>query len=241
MVWKQMAFNQFKVKLRSQVTKVVVAFDVTPEITETRNVNYKTLEPVHMPGGIHVYGNTSSRVFNINNIRLVSRTREEASKNLYRLNIMRGWAMPYFGVNNTSLVGAPPDVLSLSAYSTGPRDTANDPAASGDTDEVRRANVARLSKTGPDANKNTTNLLKRERPTNLNNIPVVMQQISIPYPSDTDYISTMEKTFGGTTIKEGVPFPTIMTVDVVLLETHSPLEFTTFNLTDYRQGLLDNF
>ncbi len=240
MVWKQMAFNQFKVKLRSQVTNTVVAFDVTPEITETRNVNYKTIEPVHMPGGIHVYGNTSSRVFNINNIRLVSRTREEASKNLYRLNILRGWTMPYFGVNNTSLVGAPPDVLSLSAYSTGSRDSANDPAVSGSIDERRANNVAKFTKTGPSV-QDTTNLLKRTRPTNLNNIPVVMQQISIPYPSDTDYISTMEKTFGGTTIKEGVPFPTIMTVDVVLLETHSPLEFTTFNLTDYRQGLLDNF
>ena len=239
MVWKQMAFNQFKVKLRSQVTKTVVAFDVTPEITETRNVNYKTLEPVHMPGGIHVYGNTSSRVFNINNIRLVSRTREEASKNLYRLNILRSWAMPYFGVSNTSLVGAPPDVLSLSAYSTGPRDSANDPVQSGTTEERRVATLARQA--GVDANKNTINLLKRERPTNLNNIPVVLQQISIPYPSDTDYIPTMDKTFGDTTIKKGVPFPTIMTVDIVLLETHSPLEFTNFNLKDYRQGLLDNF
>ncbi len=240
MVWKQMAFNQFKVKLRSQITGTVVAFDVTPEITETRNVTYKTLEPVHMPGSVHVYSNTSSRVFNINNIRLVSRTREEASKNLYRLNVMRSWAMPYFGVNNTSLVGAPPDVLSLSAYSTGSRDTANDPAFSGTNAERRAANVAKFTKTGPGAQDNT-NLLKRERPTNLNNIPVVMQQISIPYPSDTDYVSTMEKTFGATTIKEGVPFPTIMTVDVVLLETHSPLEFTNFNLKDYRQGLLDNF
>jgi len=240
MVWKQMAFNQFKVKLRSQVTKVVVAFDVTPEITETRNVNYKTIEPVHMPGGIHVYGSTNSRVFNINNIRFVSRTREEASKNLYRLNIMRGWAMPYFGVNNTSLVGAPPDVLSLSAYSTGSRDTANNPASSGDINDARRANVAKFSKTGPDA-QDTPNLRKRERPTNLNNIPVVLQQISIPYPSDTDYVPTMEKQFGNTLIKEGVPFPTVMTVDVVLMETHSPLEFTTFDLKAYRQGLLDNF
>lgn len=236
MVWKQMAFNQFKVKLRSQVTKTVVAFDVTPEITETRNVNYKTLEPVHMPGGIHVYGNTSSRVFNINNIRLVSRTREEASKNLYRLNILRSWAMPYFGVSNTSLVGAPPDVLSLSAYSTGPRDTANDLAQSSASTAT---NVAKFRKIGEE--QNTPNLLKRERPTNLNNIPVVLQQISIPYPSDTDYIPTMDKTFGDTTIKKGVPFPTIMTVDIVLLETHSPLEFTNFNLKDYRQGLLDSF
>ena len=205
-----MAFNQYKVKLRSQVSRTTVAFDVTPEITETRNVNYKTLEPVHMPGGIHVYGNTSSRVFNINNIRLVSRTREEASKNLYRLNIMRGWAMPYFGKRNTRLIGAPPDVLSLTAYATGHPDTANTETVVAGTDE--------LISVGDPVD------TARKRPTNIQNIPVVLQQISIPYPSDTDYIDTVElKEFAdGTIIKGGVPFPTIMTIDMVLLETHSP-------------------
>ncbi len=240
MVWKRMAFNQYKVKLRSQVTNTVVAFDVTPEITETRNVNYKTLEPVHMPGGIHVYGNTSSRIYNINNIRLVSRSREEASKNLYRLNLMRSWAMPYFGINNTSLVGAPPDVLALTAYAIGGRDTANNPAGASVTDaERRRSNVARFSKTGPDAQK--SGVLARERATNIHNIPVVLQQISIPYPSDTDYIDTVQRNFGDTVIESGVPFPTIMTVDMVLLETHSPREFANFDLKAYKQGKLENF
>src|SRR5690606_31466862 len=105
-----MANNRFKVKLRSQVTNTVVAFDVTPDISESRTVNYRTLEPIHMPGGIHVYGSTTSRQFTISNIRLVSRTREEAAKNLYRLNILRGWAMPYFGLASRQLTGAPPDV-----------------------------------------------------------------------------------------------------------------------------------
>lgn len=222
--------NLYKVKLRSQVTNMVVAFDVSPEITETRNVNYKTLEPVHMPGGIHVYGNTSSRIFNINNIRLVSRSREEASKNLWRLNLMRSWAMPYFGVDNTSLVGAPPDVLALSAYSSGPTDSAN----------ARFPNDSQAAR--PAEREQDANFLKRERPTNIHNIPVVLQQISIPYPSDTDYIQTAERTFNdGTTIAAGVPFPTIITVDVVLMETHSPREYARFNLKKYRQGLLDSF
>lgn len=221
--------NLFKVKLRSQVTNQVVAFDVTPEITETRNVNYKTLEPVHMPGGIHVYGNTSSRTFNINNIRFVSRTREEASKNLYRLNILRSWAMPYFGVANTALTGAPPDVLSLHAYAIGPIDTANREYANDPSD---RSNDAQ-----------EMNSFRRTRPTNIHNIPVVMQQISIPYPSDTDYIPTAERVFdgGATIIQAGVPFPAIMTVDMVLIETHSPREFAKFDIKKYRQGLLDTF
>jgi len=228
-------YNEFKVKLRSQVTNTVVAFDVTPDISESRTVNYKTLEPVHMPGGIHVYGNTSSRTFSISNIRLVSRTREEASKNLYRLNLMRSWAMPYFGVNNTSLVGAPPDVLALSAYATGLQDSANTARASGSQDNNNNPS----SGTSAQQNRDT---YKRTRATNLQNIPVVLQSINIPYPSDVDYIDTIawlapDKTL----IDPGVPFPTIMTIDMQLLETHSPAEFARFNLKKYRQGLLDTF
>lgn len=223
-----MTFNQYKVKLRSQVTKTVVAFDVTPEITETRNVEYTTLSPVHMPGGIHVYKGTNSRIYNINNIRLVSRTREEAAKNLYRLNILRAWAMPYFGLKNTRLVGAPPDVLALSAYSTGLQDSAH-ASGRGDSEDS-------IIGDGSDPN-----YLRRNRPTNIHNIPCVMQQISIPYPSDVDYIDTMGIEINGTEIKAGVPFPTLMTVDMVLMETHSPNEFANFDLKAYRNGLLDNF
>lgn len=225
-----MAYNQYKVKLRSQVTNTVVAFDVTPEITETRNVNYKTLEPVHMPGGIYVYGGTSARNYQVNNIRLVSRTSREASKNLYRLNILRSWAMPYFGVNNSSLTGAPPDVLALSAYATGSIDSANNQFAT--AVENNEAGVNQGIPEDPN---------KRMRATNIQNIPVVLQQISIPYPSDTDYIATSTETIQGTEITAGVPFPTIMTVDLVLMETHSPREYAKFDLKEFRAGRLDNF
>ncbi len=226
-----MANNQYKVKLRSQVTNTVIAFDVTPEVTETRNVNYKTMEPVHMPGGIHAYSGTASRLFNINNIRLVSRTRVEASKNLYRLNVLRSWAMPYFGKNTSKLVGAPPDVLALTAYSTGLQDTAN--ASSARTDSTDLLEIFDTP----------TPSLKRSRATNIHQVPVVLQQISIPYPSDTDYINTVELQpfHDGTIIQGGIPFPTIMTVDMVLLETHSPREYANFDLKKYRQGLLDTF
>jgi len=228
-------YNEFKVKLRSQVTNTVVAFDVTPDISESRTVNYKTLEPVHMPGGIHVYGNTSSRTFSISNIRLVSRTREEASKNLYRLNLMRSWAMPYFGVNNTSLVGAPPDVLALSAYATGLQDSANTMLLESSAD--RRTRRLEGVSSEQDINSN-----KRTRATNIQNVPVVLQSINIPYPSDVDYIDTMDWLAPDhTLIDRGVPFPTIMIIDLQLLETHSPREYANFDLKAYKQGLLDNF
>lgn len=213
--------NKFKVKLTSQSpgsTRRVV-FDVTPDLTESAQVDYKSVQPVHMPGTIYVYGSTSSRTFDISNIRLVSRSQEEASNNLKILQTLRSWTKNVFGegsvddntinVDNRSVLlnsatsttfeeqsaldvlGAPPEVLLLTAYS------------------------------------NETNLSMQH----LNRIPVVIQQVSIPYPSDQDYIPSTE----------GVPMPMIMTLSMTLLESHSPLEFENFSLADYRNGILKNF
>lgn len=220
--------NEFKVKLRSQVNNTVVAFDVTPDVNETRNVEYKTLQPVHMPGGIHVYGYTSSRTFSVNSIKLVSRTAEEAARNLYRLNVLRSWAMPYFGRNNTKLVGAPPDVLALSAYAKGMTDSSRLPLSQQNNDQFG-------------FNQSTDQTNARTRATNLQNIPVVLTQISNSYPSDIDYIPTANATFNSVEITAGVPFPTIMMVDLQLLETHSPREYERFSIDDFRRGRLDNF
>jgi hypothetical protein len=230
-----MANNRFKVKLRSQVTNIVVAFDVTPDISESRSVEYKTLKPVHMPGGIHVYGSTDSRNFSISNIKLVSRTREEAAKNLYRLNVLRSWAMPYFGRTGGRLTGAPPDVLALSAYAPGPTDTTSSSVLSNQQSDVQ-FNEGRNDQL-------STLLPSKTRPTNLFNIPCVLQSINIPYPSDVDYIPTAELIVDGgeTIIRAGTPMPTIMVIDIQLMETHSPSEYNRFDLKKYRQGLLDNF
>ena len=66
---------------------------------------------------------------------------------------------------------------------------------------------------------------------NLYRIPVVVNQLSIPYPSEVDYIQT----------ETGEPFPTLMTIDMNLTETHSPSAYSKFNLADYRKGNLSNF
>jgi hypothetical protein len=65
----------------------------------------------------------------------------------------------------------------------------------------------------------------------ISRVPVVMQNLNIPYPSDVDYIISAS----------GVPMPTIMTVDVTLLETHSAREYERFSLDHYKKGTLPNF
>ena len=234
--------TNFRVRLRNSTnTREMVSFFATPDLIEARQVNYKMMDPVHAPGQIAAYQNTNSRNFNISQIRLISRTPQEAEENLARLWILRSWTMPQFGtstLNSTNrsnrnflselalrdpdsltredriqqsraiqgagveLRGRPPAVLLFSAYST-------DEQAGGEYGSNK------VQQTG-----------------HINRVPVVMQNISIPYPSDVDYIPTA--------INQ-VPMPTIMTLDMTLIETHSPREYERFDLLAFKQGRLPGY
>lgn len=234
--------GQFKVRLTDSNSPDLqsakprtVQFDATPDLIENRNVNYKTLDPMHAPGQLFVYANTSSRTFNLSNIRLISRTPKEASANLERLWILRSWCMPSFGRNEFE-------------------------------DEMQRASREQVrANVGVDAGKISSKMQDRaSTPTNrdflgappkvlqlsaysrlgaqtgvqglghIRRVPVVIQQLSIPYPSDTDYIPTDDA-------QNPTPMPTIMTLDMTMVETHSPAEYQKFNLNDFRNGNLSGF
>ena len=98
-----------------------VTFDVMPTIDESRQVNYDAFSPIHHPGEIQKYRGSAARTWTIN-AKLVARNREEARKNQVYLNVIRFWAMPFYGKGtdaDTELskwLGAPPPVLTLSAY-----------------------------------------------------------------------------------------------------------------------------
>jgi len=233
-----------KVKLISaQNPSRRVTLRASPTVTENRNVNYSALEPLHAPGQIQVYRNTSSRSFGISDIRLISRTAEEADANLRTLWRLRAWCMPRFGNSSTltdnqrdnranpyrdesqydesefknheeyiaytevgtELLGAPPEVLYLSAYS---HNIGSDPAGGG---------------------KSGTKIWQAAQ--HINRVPVVIQQLTIPYPNDVDYINT----------SKGVPMPIIMNLDISLIETHSPNAYEAFSLNDFRSGTLRGF
>ena len=236
--------NPYKVKLTAAAQfGRTVSFDASPTISENRNVNYNSLEPLHAPGQIQVYKNTSSRNFQISDIKLLSRTMEEADRNLKKLWLLRSWCMPRFGASSTlsseeintrsefeaerqtgtfteerlkefygtevgvELLGAPPAVLYLSAYS---KNVGSSTVPTGK--EGRDVNVWNVSQ-------------------HINKVPVVIQQLTIPYPNDVDYITTTK----------GVPMPLIMNIDLALLETHSPNGYEGFNLDAFKQGVLQGF
>ena len=61
--------------------------------------------------------------------------------------------------------------------------------------------------------------------------PVVLESYNTSWPNDVDYIQT-------TYDSEAVPFPVLMTVSLTLKESWSPIEFSSFNLDDYKLGNL---
>lgn len=253
--------NNYKVRLISVASFVAsvglreqVIFEVTPKFSESREIEYTPVSPVHMPGSMQVYKNTKSRRFNIG-ARFISRTMEEATVNMLYLQTLRGWTMPYFGSTSTlgdnkairdkarsnqsqadssanqpedrqmsgseiaalrqkqmnagtEMLGAPPDVLYLYAYSTSSND--------GDTSGSTRPSTYGV---------------------NINKIPVVITSLNITYPDDVDYIPT----YSNVDTRFSEPFPIKMDVDITLVETHSPREYEMFDLLKYKRGTLVNF
>lgn len=105
--------NQYKVRLESyshgtsSVATSQVVFDVMPSITETISVDYQALDPIHMPGSFFVYKGTKSSTYELGELRLISRTPNEASTNQAIRNTLRGWTKPYFGFGTANGSGAP--------------------------------------------------------------------------------------------------------------------------------------
>ena len=219
--------NQYKIKLRG--TNGFVTFDVTPDFIETRNVNYGNLEPLHQPGQIMIYKNTSSRNFNVSNARMISRTTEEADRNLRRLWMLRGWTMPRFGRNSSTLNSTQKKNRQTTFQDANATDFFNNP------DKAKIWGVEALGAPPQvlklSAYSNPASASGKRTPQHIDRVPVVIQQLNIPYPSDVDYIPT----------SSGVPMPIIMTVDITLVETHSPAEYERFSLNHYRSGILRNY
>lgn len=101
-----------------------VVFTVMPTIAEGRSTNYKPFTPLHHPGEILKFDGTAARSWSIT-AKLISRTVEEATLNLKYLNTIRAWGMPFYGAGTgknqktKKYLGAPPPILTLTAYGEG--------------------------------------------------------------------------------------------------------------------------
>lgn len=107
------------VKLTEPGTQNIVKFEVMPDVSENRTVEYEAVQPPQSPAAFQKYKGTGSVQWSIT-ATLTSRTTDEATRNLRLINQLRAWTMPYFGertaVDYPQKLGAPPPVLILSGY-----------------------------------------------------------------------------------------------------------------------------
>lgn len=98
---------------------VEVVFDIMPEVSEQRSVEYEALAPPQLPGEFQKYKGTKSTQWTITGTFAAS-TREQAAKNYLYMNTLRGWTMPFFGdkqiARSEGKLGAPPPVLDFSGW-----------------------------------------------------------------------------------------------------------------------------
>lgn len=105
----------------------VVEFDVMPDLSEVRTVEYEALSAPQMPTEFQKYKGTKATQWNLSG-NMVCRTREEAFRNLQYINTLRGWTEGFFGnkqltqfrsagdTSSRGKLGAPPPVLSFAGY-----------------------------------------------------------------------------------------------------------------------------
>jgi len=232
--------NPFKAKLVHYRGEGRVVFKATPDISESRTVNYQQIDPIHMPGSIMAYATTPSRTFSVSNIRFISQTSEQASENMRDLQLLRSWCLPRFGKGDVFVSASS---VPLNPRAAGPRvgDLAKQKLESFQNEQItsqnKSVNPAKLLGMPPpilyfsaysasQSKKSSEKFMQ-----NINRVPVVITSLDIPYPSDVDYISNIN----------GVPFPTILSISISLSETHSPKTFGKFDLDAYRNGKLGGF
>ncbi|MFY0655419.1 MAG: hypothetical protein JXR12_01445 [Neptunomonas phycophila] len=207
--------NNFAVRLENPQNGDVIAFRVSPEsINESRQAIYKQLEPLHMPGAVQVFTHTTPRNWAVSGVKLFSRNGVEAEDNLQTVNMLRSWLAPYFGESKT----AGRDNYQGEMLGAPPPVLLFSAYSDGKLQSSQQGNSSVGGEVGG------MGILR--------NIPVVIQSLNIPFNNDIDYIQTKDS---------NQPFPAILPLDFQLVETHSPADFSGFDIVKYKQGILEGF
>jgi hypothetical protein len=261
--------NIYKVKLVNvNAGSERVTFDVSPDFTENRAVNYTPLDPVQAPGQIFIYKNTSSRTFDLGDVKLISRSQVEASKNMRNLQWIRSWTLPWFGS----------DTPYSKTYSK------QDLSAAKVEEEKIESGIKETQKTVGEPAHENENLIDTRIKTGKQQMDMMREQTRELFEDPSKLVS--KKSLGEevgappailyfsaySSEKEGhlthlnripvviqnlnisypsdvdfiptvslEPMPTIMSISISLVETHAPAEYNEFNLMKYKKGELPRF
>lgn len=112
--------NQIRLveRLGGPIGSTEVRFFVTPELSESRNVNYQEISEIRQSGGLLIYIGTPARTYQLN-ARMVSRTPDEADITYSYTHRLKGWTVPTAGQAGAAFdTSNVPTILKLYGYGT---------------------------------------------------------------------------------------------------------------------------
>lgn len=197
-----------------------VRFFISPEMSESRHVNYVDISDVRLPSSILIWMGSPSRTFSLN-AKLLARSTAEADRSFKDLNMLKSWCV----TNTPTIVGNTINRVSENDFLKKP------PASPSDTEGEEEPIQFQLPETlfadTPPV------LLLEGYGGQFRNIPVVITDLTITYPSDIDYVQNAK----------GVYVPILQDVSISLKEArdisgHSGA-ISTFNLSKFKAGTLE--
>jgi hypothetical protein len=93
----------------------IVEFDIAPDMSEERQVNYLAISEIRAPGSLHLYMGTQGRTFTIN-AKLVTTNDEQARANYDKLVALRAMTLPEKGYVGVLGDEGPPIPVRLYGY-----------------------------------------------------------------------------------------------------------------------------
>jgi len=93
----------------------IVEFDISPDMSEDRQVNYLAISEIRAPGSLHLYMGTQGRTFTIN-AKLVTTNDEQAVANYNKMVALRAMTLPEKGYVGVLGDEGPPIPVRLYGY-----------------------------------------------------------------------------------------------------------------------------
>jgi len=225
-----------------------VIFNVTPEMNEQRSVSYAEISDLRLPASILIYMGSPSRHFSIS-AKLLSRTTAEADVSFQYMNLLKGWCVtatePYIGTSKAGLNGINTDFTSITKIQNQQSAVAQAAAVDQNTLPTTPPNSV-----VPKPDITSQKIVNTDSGTNLfyqtpqvlfltgygqqyRNIPVVIRDLNISFPSEVDYIKT----------SKGAWVPILQDVGIGLQEARNVYGRTgtsidSFDLTKFKAGQL---
>jgi len=205
-----------------------VTFWATPEISESKSINYVEESDIRAPASITYYMGTTSRNFNITGY-LISRTPDEAQENFEYIKLLKAWTYPDWKAVDSTVRDRM--VQNSSASVSGEQPDGETPNIRGKDTNIAPPALLKLwglaykARGLEPGNPESANY---QYDGHFKGIPVVITNLNIEYPRDVDYIRS----------SSGVPMPIIQNVSISLKEIRAMDELFQFSLDDYKKGLV---